>query len=467
MPRTKIVATIGPASAAPSVIASLIRAGMSAARLNFSHGTHADHAKLIRTVRGAAARAREHTAIIADLQGPKLRVGALPPEGLRLARGASVTIVRGHTAPRGMIPVVYSRFHSDITVGEHILFSDGAIEVVVRSKSGIRVHASVVVPGTLMSHKGFMVPGGNLRVSSLTAKDREDIRFINTKGIDYVALSFVRSARDVRALRRLLPTSHAPGIIAKIETRAAVDAIDEIISEADAIMVARGDLGLEARASDVPLFQKTIIRKCLAAGKPVIVATQMLGSMTAAPRPTRAEVSDVANAVIDHTDAVMLSDETAVGKYPLAAVRTMAEVAENTEQSSFDNVEVRAVASGRAGTAEAIGETAGLLARTAGIRAIVATTITGETARRLSQFRPELPLYVGTPDPLVARRVNLSWGVRPFLLSRIRGDREALTRRALQVLLRARALRRGMRVAVVSGDPGVPGGTNSVAVVQL
>lgn len=442
----------------------MIRAGMTAARLNLSHGTPAEHRALLRTIRAAARRAGREVTIIADLQGPKLRVGVLPPKGLVLKKGTTVEIVASATARVGAIPVSYAGFARDVRVGERMLFSDGAIEVKVVGIRGAVVRATVVVPGTLISHKGFTVPGGNLRISSLTPKDRADIRFIRTLGVDYVALSFVRSAADVQGLRRLLPRVDAPRIISKIETKASLERFDEILAASDAIMVARGDLALETSAFEVPVHQKTIIRKCLAAGKPVIVATQMLGSMVSSPRPSRAEVSDVANAVIDHTDAVMLSDETAMGDYPVAAVRAMAEIAEKTEASSFDDLSFGVPDAGLDSAVEAIGESVGVLARTSRVKAIVATTITGETARRLAQFRPELPLYVGAADERIRREINLSWGVIPFSIPRVRGSAEKLATTAVRTLIRMKKLQRGALVILVSGDPGVPGGTNRLTV---
>lgn len=467
MTRTKIVATIGPASQKQNILEQMIRAGMTAARLNFSHGTHADHARLLRKIRAAARRTGAFVPVIADLQGPKLRVGELPASGLALKKGNIVSICSGRTAPASAIPVVYPNFSKDVKAGSHILFSDGAIEVVVTGVSGSAVRARVMIPGTLKSHKGFMVPGGNLRVASLTPKDRDDLKFIRTIGVEYVALSFVRSAEDVHGLRRLLPRKDAPKIISKIETKAAVDRFEEILDASDAIMVARGDLALEASAAAVPVYQKTMIRKSLAAGKPVIVATQMLGSMVASPRPTRAEVSDVANAVIDHTDAVMLSDETAVGEYPVETVRTMAEIAAETEKSSFDDLSFGVPGRGLRTSTEAIGESVGVLSRTARVAAIVATTITGETARRLAQFRPELSLYVGTPDESVARQINLSWGVRPFRIPRVRGSAEQLAHAALADLRRKKTLRRGEQVILVTGEPGKRGGTNRLSLVAV
>lgn len=466
MKRTKIVATIGPSTKKPATLLALVRAGMNVARLNFSHGTHADHAGIFASVRAAGKRAGEPVAVLADLQGPKLRVGDLPAAGVTLKKGATVLLSGSFRPGRNVIPLRYPHLHRDLTIGERILFSDGAIEVVVTGISGTIVRARVTTPGILLSHKGFMVPGGNLRVSSLTEKDRADVRFIRTLGVDYVALSFVRSAADVIGLRRLLLGKYAPKIVSKIETKAAIDHFDEILGASDAIMVARGDLSLEASAFDVPVYQKTIIRKCLAVGKPVIVATQMLASMAASPRPTRAEVSDVANAVIDHTDAVMLSDETAVGSYPVAAVQAMAAIAEKTEISSFDDMSFGVPRSGLETSVEAIGESVGVLARTARASAIVATTITGETARRLSQFRPELPLYVGASDERVRRQINLFWGVRPFAVPVVHGSAQKLAETALRTLLKTKKIRRGAQVILISGDPGVRGGTNSLSVVR-
>ncbi|OGL72821.1 pyruvate kinase [Candidatus Uhrbacteria bacterium RIFCSPHIGHO2_02_FULL_57_19] len=473
MKRTKIVATIGPASKDSKVLEAMIRSGMNVARLNMSHGTQADHRKLFAAVRGAARKLGEPVAILADLQGPKIRVGDLPKEGVQLKNGAIATFTTG-AAGAGKIPVGYKRLHRDVKKGDRILLDDGLLEVEVREVRGRDIATKIITGGLLTSHKGMNCPTASLSVSALTPKDKADAKFAVSLGVDFIALSFVRRASDVRALRKIITAAEKSKkgppimIIVKIEKHEALRNFNEILRETDAVMVARGDLAVETPAAEVPLHQKTIIGKCLAAAKPAIVATQMLDSMTRNPRPTRAEVSDVANAVIDHTDAVMLSGESATGKFPVEAVRTLASVAEKTESSVFDDLAVTVSRGDSNDTEEIVGETAGLLARTTKATAIVAASLTGETARQISRFRPELPVYVAASEERVLRQMNLSWGIRPFLLPLIRpAKRGEIGERALLVLRKIRKIKKGDRVILISGEPGVPGGTNTVSMVTI
>jgi pyruvate kinase len=468
--RTKIICTIGPASAKPAVLEKMVRAGMNVARLNFSHGTHAEHKKLIATIRVVSKKTGQPITILQDLQGPKVRVGELPKEGVMLAAGESVVFTTGPKKGK-QIPVGYGGLHRDVRRGDRILLDDGLLEVEVTKVSGRLITTRVLVGGLLTSHKGFNVPTASLSVDALPKKDIEDLRFGLEMGVDIVAMSFVRTPQEVLHLRRLITAAQKKSrgdktpilIVAKIEKHEALKNLDAIIEVVDGIMVARGDLAVETPAAEVPLWQKTIVKKCLAAAKPVIVATQMMDSMIRNPRPTRAEISDVANAIIDHTDAVMLSGESATGKYPVEAVRTMATVAIETEASCFDDLHVHVRAGEVLAPEVAIGKTAGMLAHATDAKAIVACSITGHTARQLSRFRPEIPIFIGTPNARVLRQMNLSWGLLPFLTPRAR-TAEVLKKNILRHLVAVHVLHSGDRIIYVSGIPGKRGETNQVTV---
>src|SRR3989339_368436 len=344
---TKIICTIGPSSMDPEMISKMVRAGMNVARLNFSHGSHSDHANLISSIRRMAEETQEPIAIIQDLQGPKVRVGDLPEGGVTLDLGKQVVLTTDPDHGADRIGVTYGGLHGDVQLGDRLLLDDGLMDIRVTGVSGRDIACQVVTGGVLTSHKGINLPTATLSIPAITDKDRDDIAFGVAQEVDWVALSFVRNAKEIYDLRYMIKELERKGgkassddpsvrIIAKIEKHEAIKNIAEIIEAADGIMIARGDLGIEMPAEEVPLIQKRIIDLCLEAAKSVIVATQMLDSMIRNPRPTRAEVSDVANAVIDHTDAVMLSGETASGKYPLEAVQTMARVAVEVEKSRSD-----------------------------------------------------------------------------------------------------------------------------------
>lgn len=454
--RTKIVCTIGPASESVAILARMMRAGMDVARLNFSHGTYAHHRLLIRNIRAAARRIGMTVGILQDLQGPKIRVGDLPREGVLLKKGKHVTLSTAVTHSDGdPIPVQYRRLHEDVGKGDCLLLDDGNLELRVERVRGRNIHAAVVVGGRLISHKGINVPTASLSASPLTAKDIQDLAFGLEQRVDFVALSFVRKAADVERLRRLIRRGmkHGqtlPQVIVKIERREALGRLDGIIQSAGGVMVARGDLALEADAASVPIYQKTIIRKCLETTKPVITATEMLGSMVEKPRPTRAEISDVANAVIDHTDATMLSGETATGKYPTAAVETMAHVIRDTETSSLDDLVLPPKVSPDARPIAAISAAACRLAAEVGAKAILVVTTSGFTARAIARHRPRQPIVAVTTDPVIARQLKLSWGVVP-VVRRQSGREGALRRWAVAFLRTSRVARRGDRVVLVAG----------------
>ncbi len=451
MKRTKIVCTIGPASDSLETLASMIRSGMNVARLNFSHGTHAGHAKLVRTVRAAAKKAGETVAILGDLQGPKIRIGVVPDAGVVLKNGETVTL-----------PVTYAALHKDVKQGDRVMIDDGIIEVsYVSGKSGFMT-AKVVNGGTVTSHKGMNFPDSTLRVSSLTAKDKEDIIFGVQQRVDWMALSFVTSAKDVKTLRRLIlsasqslnhsTTQSLPKIIVKIEKHEAINHFDEILAVTDAVMVARGDLGVETPAEDVPLRQKEIVEKCRLAGKPVVVATQMLDSMMRNPRPTRAEVSDVANAVCDHADAVMLSGESASGKYPKQAVAMMARIIAETEASKFDDVaETSPGPSPLEGEGiAALSETLRTFAEGDLISGIVASHATAPWAAKLMIARPQVPLFLACATEAEARQASIRWGVRAFVLKS--KSSKGFAEKAIAELRGRKWIKKGAHLAVVTGD---------------
>lgn len=454
--RTKIVCTIGPASQSIPVLVRMMRAGMDVVRLNFSHGTYENHTLLLENVRTAAKRTGKIVGILQDLQGPKIRVGELPKDGVHLKKGQSVTLSTAVTRSDGdPIPVQYRQLHEDVGTGDRLLLDDGHLELRVERVQGRNIHATVVVGGTLISHKGINVPTASLSASPLTPKDKKDLLFGLKHGVDFVALSFVRKATDVLQLRKLIQRglpkgATSPAIIVKIERREALDQLDAIIAATDGVMVARGDLSLEADAASVPLYQKAIIRKCLEAAKPVITATEMLGSMTEKPRPTRAEISDVANAVIDHTDATMLSGESATGKYPVRVVETMAHIIRDTEASPWDDPLALPDAPSDGHPVLAVSAAACRVAKDIGAKAIVAVTTTGFTARTIARHHPELAVLAITKQETIARQLALSWGVIPILLDN-KDDETAVRPLALQTLRRKKLVQRGDQIVFVAG----------------
>lgn len=468
--RTKIVCTIGPVTESPTMMTRLVRAGMNVARLNFSHGTHEHHAMLIRNLRRVARATGEPIAILQDLQGPKIRVGDLPPDGVTIVSGKTITLTTASTRYDGKrIPLTYRSLHRDAKAGHRILFDDGLLEARVTKVRGHDLICDVVVGGVLKSHKGMNLPDTRVTIPALTAKDRRDVVFGREHGVDFVALSFVRSASDILMLRRFLGRlGSRAGIIAKIEKPEAIQHFDDILAAVDGIMVARGDLGIEIPAAEVPLRQKEIIECCRRVGKPVIVATQMLDSMIRNPRPTRAEVSDVANAIIDHADAVMLSGESATGKYPIEACRMLTAVAREIEASRYDDVPpTLPPPAGPWELGDVVAEVSALLANHTDVRGILVATLTGRTARRVVRFRPQLPVLAVTSDPAVQRQLNLSYGVRPLFVPRSR-TRAILLRHAFRRMCADTLARRGARFIVVTGDPwGQPGTANAVAVEQI
>jgi len=456
--RTKIIATIGPASSSPAVLAKLIHAGMDAARLNFSHGDLKDHVTRIRLIRQASIRAGKPIAIIQDLQGPKLRVGAMQDDGVALKRGAAVTLTTRRTVgTSSLISVIYPRLANDLKAGDTVLFDDGRLEVRVVRRSGRDLQCTVVRGGVLKSHKGVNLPGARLTLPSLSRKDRKDLLFGIEQGVDYIALSFVRSAADVEATRTFIRKAGADiPVIAKIEKPEAIRNLEEIVHAADGIMVARGDLGVEMSPEQVPLLQKLIIRTCNEAEKPVITATQMLESMIENPQPTRAEASDVANAILDGTDCVMLSGETAIGKHPVQALAVMARIAEQAETSLEPVPPDKHIG----GIGESVAHAACRAAAEQHARAIVTFTQSGSTALLVSKHRPAADIIAPTPFERVARKVSLFWGVVPVILKAMKTT-DDMIRGVEAIMLEKNLARKRDLIVITAGVPiGVAGSTN-------
>ncbi|MCL6510766.1 MAG: pyruvate kinase [Anaerolineae bacterium] len=476
--RTKIVCTLGPASESAEVLRGMIRAGMSVARLNFSHGSRADHERRIATVRQVAAAERAAIALMGDLQGPKFRIGRLTKQGIELRRDQRV-VFSDHPDSEA-IPLPHTDLLAAIQVGQRVLIDDGAISLRVTQRiDETTIACEVLSGGTITSNKGVSVPGLKIATSSLTPKDRDDVQFAIAQRMDALAMSFVRSADDVHELRRLIQDSGGDQlIVAKIERPEAMDDLPAIVRASDAVMVARGDLGVEAAPEEVPFYQKRIILTCLRAGKPVITATQMLQSMITSPQPTRAEASDVANAVLDGTDAVMLSGETAVGEFPIQAVEAMARIAARAEASIIYRpsallAEVRdALADDDADAdhkTDAITTAAVRIAETIGAKAIVCASASGFTARMIARHRPAVPIVCLTPYERTKRYSALMWGVRAVITETRRVDADTLFEAACDAAQWLGCASPGDAIVVTAGLPlgSGSGHTNVIRVMEV
>jgi pyruvate kinase len=459
--KTKIVATIGPASSSPELIGQLVESGMDAARLNFSHGTHDEHAAWAQHVRAAQVSAQRPLALIADLQGPKLRIGELAAP-FSLVKGQEVVVVAEGSDGPGELPVSPAVIGEVLAPGNDVLIDDGAVRLVVEQVEAGRARCTVAVGGIVGSHKGVNLPGVRLPIPSLTEKDRADLAFALGLGVDYVALSFVRSAEDVRELRALIDEAGSPArVIAKIEKGEAVEVLDAIIQAADAVMVARGDLGVEIGPAQVPLLQKRIILRSLQLARPVITATQMLESMISRAEPTRAEASDIANAILDGSSALMLSGETAIGGYPVEAVETMDRIACAVEPSLGYRHELPE-ATGNPTVGQAMSNAACDLAEALGARAILVPTFTGRTASAVARLRPRRPIVALTHHPEAAQQMALEWGVIPIEVEEAQ-DVEDLWSRSLEAVRERGIVASGDRVVITAGTAvNIPGTTNVI-----
>ncbi len=461
LPRTKIVCTLGPATRTREAMASLMDAGMNVARINFSHGTHEEHAATIETLRSLARTRQQPIALLGDLQGPRIRIGDLTT-AITVAPGDDIVLCYEARASSSDVPVTYDGLASDIHVGDRILVDDGLIELMALEIDGPRVKARVVHGGAVKSHKGLNLPGVEVSAPSVTEKDRVDAEFAMAHGLDYLALSFVRRADDIATLRNIV--GKALLVVAKIEKDSALRNIESIVQAADAVMVARGDLGVELPFEKVPIAQKQIIRLCNQVGRPVITATQMLESMVENPRPTRAEASDVANAILDGTDAVMLSAETAIGLYPRFAVQAMRRIITEIEQQPAPRPRDDRRPSSAATTAETIAAATATAVRMLGTPCVTVFTKSGSSARIVSAQRPPVPIVVLSDIPRTYTQLALVWGVVPVLTPHA-DTYDQMMKLAREALVRLKLARPGDRVIVTAGHPfDVPGTTNLMKV---
>jgi pyruvate kinase len=462
--RTKIVATIGPATSQPDVLKALIKAGATTLRLNFSHGTHEEHQRNIRLIRQTAFELNQPVGILQDLQGPKIRLGRFESGSIILNKGDRFTLTSQPVpGTQEISSVTYEPLADEVPEGSSILLDDGRVEMLVEEVDRAKraLHCRVVVGGPLSNNKGVNFPGVYLSIKAMTDKDRQDLMFGLDQGVDWVALSFVRNPQDVLEIKELIASAgKQTPVIVKIEKHEAIEQMEAILSLSDGVMVARGDLGVELPAEDVPILQKRLIATANQLGIPVITATQMLDSMVNSPRPTRAEVSDVANAILDGTDAVMLSNEAAVGKYPVEAVETMARIATRIEQEQIASN----VKDTRRSIPNAISQAVGQIAEQLQAAAIMTLTKTGATARNVSKFRPFTPILAVTPHVDVARQLQLVWGVKPLLVLDLPSTGQTF-QAAINVAQEKQLLAEGDLVVMTAGTlQGVPGSTDLIKV---
>jgi pyruvate kinase len=474
--RAKIVCTLGPATSTPDQVAGLVTAGMDVARLNMSHGSQDGHLAVYQRVRAASDASGHSVGVLVDLQGPKIRLGTFGGGPVRLIPGQEFTIsIRPVPGDEHEVATTYPGLASDVRAGDTVLVDDGRVVLDVQAVHDGRIRTRVITGGVVSDHKGLNLPGVQVSVPALTAKDEADLRWALRLRADMIALSFVQGPADAGPARKIMDEAGVRlPLIAKIEKPQALDTLDEIVDAFDGIMVARGDLGVELPLEQVPMAQKRIITRARDKAKPVIVATQMLESMISAPRPTRAEASDVANAVLDGADALMLSAETSVGSYPADAVATMARIITAAERdylrpdtavrnTAVPNTAVRNTAV-PASTGGAIARAAAEVGAVAGARALVAFTITGETARRLARYRSPIPLLAFTPQPATRSQLALTWGVETFIVPPARHTDE-MVRQVEDALLQIGRCEKGDRVVIVAGSPpGTPGRTNALRV---
>jgi pyruvate kinase len=464
--RAKIVCTIGPACDDQATLEQLVRAGMDVARLNFSHGSHEEHARRFATVRAAAEACDKPVAILQDLCGPKIRCGRFPGATMEVPAGNAVTLVEdGKDAAPGEIPIAYEGLAEDLSPGDVVLLDDGRVAIAVTEIAGERVHGVVSQGGVLRDRVGVHLPARRVRISTLTEKDKADLNFGLGLGIDYVALSFVRHPDDVRLVREIAEAWGRPTpIVSKIETPSAIEHLEAIILASDAVMVARGDLGVEFNPERVPILQREILGLCRIHQRPAIVATEMLQSMVTATRPTRAEASDVATAVFEGSDAVMLSQETATGAHPALVTQMMARIIHEAETSKFYRPLKSEEPGQRANVSEAVARNACDIALGIGARVIVAFTESGLSARYASKARPAVPIVAFSPNPATRRRLALLWGVVPFPIDVLRNADEMVDR-ASALLLTHGFVSPGDKFVAIHGAPvGVVGTTNAIRV---
>ncbi len=465
--KTKIVCTLGPASQSEEILTQLVENGLNVCRFNFSHGSHEEHKERFNMAKKVREKLNKPVAILLDTKGPEIRTGNFNQAEVLLEEGQKFIItMKDVIGSKEICTVSYKGLSEDVTSGDTILIDDGLVALKVESINGDDIHCVVENSGIVKNHKGVNVPGVKINLPALTEKDISDIEFGISQGIDYIAASFVRKASDVLAIREVLERNNATDIqiISKIENQEGVDNIDEILKVSDGIMVARGDLGVEIPTEEIPIVQKMMIRKCNEQGKPVVTATQMLDSMIRNPRPTRAEVTDVANAIYDGTDAIMLSGETAAGKYPVEAVKTMATIAKRTEETLNYNDLLKNKKLNGVNVTDAISHATCTTAIDLNASAIITSTSSGHTARMVSKFRPACPIIAATNDDKVMRRLALTWGVYPIIAEEASNTDEVIEN-SIDAAKKASYLENGELVVITAGVPvGVSGTTNLIKV---
>jgi len=469
--RTKIVATLGPATSTPEAIQALVDGGVNVFRLNFSHGDHATHEKNVQSIRAVAATAGRAIGILQDLQGPKIRTATFAEGKVRLEEGAAFALTCDDDSPGDAtrVGVTYTNLCNDVQQGDTLLLDDGRLALEVTQVENATIHTRVTLGGTLSNNKGINIPGADLSIPALTEKDVADLEFGVSLGVDWVAISFVRSREDVLQARSHLAKAGSDAkLMAKIEKPSAVERFSEILREVDGVMVARGDLGVELAPERVPQIQKRLIRQCIEAGKPVITATQMLESMIQSPTPTRAEASDVANAIYDGTDAIMLSGETAVGDYAVNAVKMMDRIARSVETDAAYRSGMREhVPAPDDTTADAVSYGACEMAYSLSAQAIVTFTSSGTTASRVSRNRPNAPILAITPNERAFRQLAVAWGVIPYYSEDI-GTSDEMVESSLHAIRETKFVEPGARFVITAGVPfGMRGSTNLIRVERF
>ncbi len=467
MPKTKIVCTIGPSSESPEKIRELIINGMNVARLNFSHGTHEEHLAKIQMIRAISEELDNPVAILQDLCGPKIRIGKVREPGIRLESGDTFILTNEQIEGADKrASVSYEALPSEVKIGDRILLADGMMELSVQKTSATEIETEVVIGGVLTSHKGINLPTGTINAEAMTEKDRADLEFGLEHDVDYVALSFVRNARDINKLKHIIAEKGKDTpVIAKIEKHEAIDNIEAIMEVSDGLMVARGDLGVEIPLEKVPAIQKYLVRNANKMGKPVIIATQMLRSMVSSVRPTRAEATDVANAVLDGADAIMLSEETASGNYPIEAVRFMARIAKEAETEYPHERYLRLIPKG--GVSESVAYASCVVADHLRVSAIVATTRSGSTAMHISRYRPKPTIVAPSPDLVAVRKLALYWGCIPCFIEDTKDTDERIEKAAMSAI-RTGVASKGSKIVITTGHPVyVEGTTNMMQVKTL
>lgn len=466
--KTKIVSTLGPASEAPEMIEKLAKTGVNVFRLNFSHGDHAEHGARIKRIKEARKKLGTPVGILQDLAGPKVRIGDFKDGQVELKKGQTFIITSEKiVGDEKRVSVNHAKLPQEVKKGDTIFLEDGKKKLVVEKTTATEVYTKVIVGGVIKSRRGVNTPGVTLSIKSFTDKDKKDLAFGVSEGVDFAALSFVQTAADIKDLRQALKKHKAEDvkIVAKIETQSAVDHIKEIIAETDAIMVARGDLALEVPAEKVPVIQKQIILECNRQGKPVITATQMLGSMTSSPTPSRAEVNDVANAIFDGTDAIMLSEETAAGNFPVEAVETMVKIAKEVEKSiNHEDILAEEHLQSKSVT-DAISHSALGVAHDVDAVAIVALSQSGYTGRMISRHRPHRPLVVITPSEKVANQLALSFGTYPIIAEHFDSLSEVVSE-SEELIKKIKLAKKGDKIIIVAGLPLQKAGSTNLVFVE-